>query len=120
LGYESLIEEIHLTWLSGLGGSYRFKGYFKVRKATEGSREAKIKINFKGVAFGGLYGGHNVNIELSPRAKKTTMEAINTTEERDLDTLLSEVQRMIMQGDMVVDYEKIKPESMDSLGNVTG
>jgi hypothetical protein len=113
-----VVEEIHLTSLSGIGASYRLKGYFKIRSA--GAPASKLRVSFKGIAFGGLYGGHNVNLELSPKARRAALKVLSAGDEKALEDLISEVQRKIMQGDMVVDFEKIKPDSTDLLGNVTG
>ncbi len=62
------LEEVHVQSLTGLGASYRMSGFFSLR-----SDGKLVKVNFKGVAFGGHYGGHNVSVEISPRAKQKIM-----------------------------------------------
>jgi hypothetical protein len=106
-----VIREIHLTSLSGLGSSYKLRGYFLLR--TNENDKEEHKIMFKGVAFGGLYGGHNVNVEISRISKRKIMDLLGKGKsdgEREVDELLSEVQRRILQGDMVVEFEKIKQQ----------
>ena len=76
------------------------------------------KINFKGVAFGWHYGGHNVSVELSQKARKTILASTGSTE-AEIEELISEIQRRLLNGDMVVEYDKLKPESHDSLGSIT-
>ena len=107
------LKDIHVTWLSGLGSSYRMKGFFRL------FLENKVqKINYKGVAFGGIYGGHNVSVEIS-KLKKKKLKAAGLNDQ-EIEELLTEVQKRIMQGDMVVEFEKIKPEQTDTLGNISG
>ncbi len=107
------IGEIHVTFLAGLGASYRMSGYFLLS-----SLEGKVvKVNFKGLAFGGHYGGHNVNIEVSRRARKNITIA-RSCKDSDVDEILSEVQRRMLNGEMIVEYDRIKPESPEPLGNL--
>jgi hypothetical protein len=108
------LEEVHVYSLQGLGASYRMKGYFKLAFG-----EKKMRVNFKGIAFGGHYGGHNVNVEISKAAKKRIAIA-GQLKDDELENLLSEVQRRLLNGEMIVEYEKIKPEAVDPLGNITG
>ena len=108
------LEDVHVTWLEGLSSSYRMKGYFRMKLPN-----GKLgKINFKGVAFGGHYGGHNVSVELSQKARKTILASTGSTE-AEIEELISEIQRRLLNGDMVVEYDKLKPESHDSLGSIT-
>ncbi len=111
MAFEGL-DDIHLTWLSGLGSSYRMKGYFRL-----GVNNSRLKVSFRGVAFGGLYGGHNVSVEISKLWKKKLHEV--NIDESKIEELLIEVQRRIMQGDMIVEFERIKPEGSDAHGNLT-
>ncbi len=82
-------KDIHITWLSGLGASYRLKGYFRL-STTE---DETLKIRFKGVAFGGLYGGHNVSIEISKRSKKNLRENVKL---EDSSPVLFSVKELVM------------------------
>lgn len=89
-------------------------GFFKLKS------EAKVlKINFKGVAFGGHYGGHNVSVEISARAKQKIMELKKFQNDRAIDEILTEVQRRLLNGEMVVEFQKLKQEGTDALGNMT-
>ncbi len=113
--FEDSLGEVHITALEGLGASYRMSGYFKLKL------EKLSRINFKGVAFGGHYGGHNVNISISPAAKKSLLSHSEFGgDEGKLDELLSEVQRRILNGEMTVDFDSIKKEdeNVDGLGNI--
>ncbi len=87
------------------------KGYFRLEQ------ERPLRINFKGIAFGGVYGGHNVNIEISQAAKKKL--ASSGLDSDGIEELLVEVQRRIMGDDMIVEFDKIKPEQTDALGNIS-
>jgi hypothetical protein len=97
--------EVHVTWLEGLGASYRIKGYFIVAPETNQS-----KVEFDAVAFGGNYGGHNVNVQIDDAAKKLLMQSSNLTDEQ-VEELISEVQRKMLNNEMIVEYEKLKPET---------
>ena len=89
-------------------------GFFKIQ-----SEGKLLKINFKGVAFGGHYGGHNVNIEISPRARQKIMALRRFQNDKAIDEILSEVQRRLLNGEMVVEFQKLKPEAGDALGGFT-
>ena len=109
----SQLEDVHVTSLEGLSSSYRMKGYFRVKSA-----EGKLlRVNFKGVAFGGHYGGHNVSVEVSARARKSIIDATKSSE-AEVEDLISEVQRRMLNGDMVVEYDKLKPAPQDPFGNI--
>jgi hypothetical protein len=89
------------------------KGFFKVK--IDGSQK---RVNFKGVAFGGHYGGHNVSIEVSPVALKN-LEAFLKDKDR-IEELLSEVQRRILNGEMTVEFNKLKQgPNVDPFGNIS-
>jgi hypothetical protein len=106
------LEEVHLTALEGLGSSYRMKGFFTLK---DPSRE-EIKISFEGVAFGGNYGGHNVNVNISPEDRERLIREKKCAD-AELEELLSEVQRKLLNNEMIVEYENIKPEEhSDGLG----
>src|SRR5579875_4033824 len=96
------VDEIHLQSLMGLGSSYQMKGYFILK-----SKNKSIKINFKGIAFGGHYGGHNVSIQVSAQARKNIVATGQFKDDADIDNLLSEVQRRILNGDMIVEFKNI-------------
>jgi hypothetical protein len=102
--FESKLGEVHIVSLEGLGASYRIRGYFKL-KVGNGSK----RIPFKGVAFGGHYGGHNVNVELSKRILDNLRQVQELSGKGAVDELLSEVQRRILNGEMVVEYDKLRP-----------
>jgi hypothetical protein len=106
------LKEIHILALEGLGSSYRMKGFFQVDL-----NGTKSKINFKGVAFGGHYGGHNVNIEISSVAKKNLAKFFKGNQE--IEDLLSEVQRRILNGEMIVEFDRLKEgPNVDPFGNI--
>ncbi len=44
------------------------KGYFSLK-----SDQSSLKVSFEGVAFGGNYGGHNVNVNLTEEGKESLM-----------------------------------------------
>ena len=111
------IEEVHITDLEGLGSSYRMKGYFTLK--VEG-RERPLKISFDGVAFGGNYGGHNVNVNLSEEGREILIAGTNNSNVDQIEELLSEIQRRLLNNEMVVDYDTIKPEEKEDLGTLTG
>lgn len=97
------LEQVYVTWLEGLGSSYRMKGYF-----TLNTSEGKSKIHFTGVAFGGNYGGHNVSVQVSSAARKKIIATKKCTL-ADIEELLTEVQRRLLNNEMVVEFDKIKP-----------
>jgi hypothetical protein len=106
------LEEVHITALEGLGSSYRMKGFFILKNPTRG----ELKIPFEGVAFGGNYGGHNVNVNISPEDRDALMRDQKSTA-AEMEELLSEVQRKLLNNEMIVEYENIKPEEhSDGLG----
>ncbi len=113
--YDEDLGEIHILSLEGLGASYRLTGFFEMRV-----NKKKRKINFKGVAFGGHYGGHNVNIEISPRAARSILSIKGFREEKKLEDLLSEVQRRILNGEMIVEFDRLKQgANVDPFGNIS-
>lgn len=97
------LEQVYVTSLEGLGSSYRMKGHFTLRSA-----DGSSKINFSGVAFGGNYGGHNVSVQISGAARKKIIE-IKSCSPSDVEELLTEVQRKLLNNEMVVEFDKIKP-----------
>ncbi len=107
--------EVHVNWLEGLGASYRIKGYFILNPE-------KIQSSFEldAVAFGGNYGGHNVNVQIDEPTKKRLMESNNLTDEQ-VEELISEVQRKMLNNEMIVEYDKLKPETdgQDPFANMT-
>lgn len=107
--------QVHLTWLEGLGASYRMKGYFMVKYAS--SRE--MRVEFEGVAFGGNYGGHNINVQISEEIKMELVKSKNCSES-EVEALISEVQRKMLNNEMIVEYEKLKPETSadEPFGNI--
>jgi hypothetical protein len=102
------LEEVHVTWLEGLGASYRIKGYFTLKSGSEG----KLSVEFDAVAFGGNYGGHNINVQLSEAATEDLKERRNWSRP-EIEELISEVQRRMLNNEMIVEYEKLKPETTD-------
>lgn len=98
------LEQVHVTWLEGLGSSYRMRGFFTLKTAAD-----VLKIDFTGVAFGGNYGGHNVNVQISDAARNEIMDAKECSLS-DIDDLVSEVQRRLLNNEMVVEFDKIKPD----------
>jgi hypothetical protein len=111
--FENELKEIHIQSLEGLGASYRIKGFFKLDM--NGSQS---KVNFKGVAFGGHYGGHNVNIEISSTAMKNLEKIFKSKQQ--IDDLLSEVQRRILNGEMIVEFDRLKQgPNADPFGNIS-
>jgi len=105
------LEQVYLTSLEGLGSSYRIKGYFTLRF----SSEENLKIPFEGVAFGGNYGGHNVNIIISDEEKRELMKRENDSDECHIEALLTEVQRRLLNNEMIVEYDSLKPEESGDL-----
>jgi hypothetical protein len=111
--FENELEEIHIQSLEGLGSSYRMKGFFRLN--VKGSLK---RVNFKGVAFGGHYGGHNVSVEISQTAMKS-LEGVFKNKER-IEDLLSEVQRRILNGEMTVEFDRLKQgPNVDPFGNIS-
>lgn len=105
---------MHVTWLEGLGASYRIKGYFVL-----GSENTQPEFEFEAVAFGGNYGGHNVNVQISEATKRRLMES-NSLNDEQVEDLITEVQRKMLGNEMIVEYEKLKPaaDSQDQFGNM--
>ncbi len=97
-----------MTWLEGLGASYRIKGFFALR--SDSGIESRIE--FEAVAFGGNYGGHNVNVKVVDSVTDELLRTRNCTES-DIDELISEVQRKLLNNEMIVEYDKLKPEAPD-------
>lgn len=113
--FEAELGEIHILSLEGLGASYRMKGYFKLR-----INGAFKRVNFKGVAFGGHYGGHNVSVELSPQTTRTLQSTGHFKAKEQIDDLLAEVQRRILNGEMQVEFDKLKQgPQVDPFGNIS-
>jgi hypothetical protein len=115
---DSDIGEIHIQTLEGLGASYRMTGNFVYKGGPD-----EIKVDFSGVAFGGHYGGHNVSIEISDAFKEHLMSLPGLDSQDNLDALLAEVQRRILNGQMIVDFDTIKNEeeqqNVDPFGNIS-
>ncbi|MHB1869156.1 MAG: hypothetical protein ACYCPP_09465 [Nitrososphaerales archaeon] len=107
--------EVHVTWLEGLGASYRIQGFFVVKL----SEAEDLKVEFNAVAFGGNYGGHNVNVKISEPMIAELMKTKKCSAEQ-VEELLSEVQRRMLNNEMIVEYDKLKPATDDSdpLGNI--
>lgn len=106
------LEEVHVTWLEGLGSSYRMKGFFTLKNSSAG----ELKINFEGVAFGGNFGGHNVNVNL-PEDDRSLLLKEKNSPESEIEDLLSEIQRRLLNNEMIIEYDSIKPEEpSDGLG----
>ena len=104
------LDQVCLTSLEGLGASYRMKGYFTLRSEAG----ALLNISFEGVAFGGNYGGHNVNVNLTDEEKAVIKRQLATTGDEEFDELLSEVQRRLLNNEMNIEYDGIKPRTDDS------
>jgi hypothetical protein len=105
------LEQVYLTSLEGLGSSYRMKGYFTLRS----NSEENLKISFEGVAFGGNYGGHNVSVSISEEEKGVLRKRENDPGEAQIEELLTEVQRRLLNNEMIVEYDSIKPEEPGDL-----
>ena len=112
MSFPDKIEEVRVTSLKGLGASYRLAGTVKIRSNSDDA----IQIRYSGVAFGGHYGGHNVNIQISPAARKKIISSLNCTDQ-DVENILAEVQRRLLNGEMKVEYDKLKAEDSNALGN---
>ncbi len=104
-----------MTWLEGLGAAYRIQGFFIVSllDATE------MKVEFNAFAFGGNYGGHNVNVQISEEMRNELIKTKSCTAE-EVEELISEVQRRMLNNEMIVEYDKLKPESdsQDPFGSI--
>jgi hypothetical protein len=105
------LEQVYLTSLEGLGSSYRMKGYFTLKS----NSERNTKIFFEGVAFGGNYGGHNVSVSITEEEKQALLKTENNTSEVQIEDLLTEVQRRLLNNEMIVEYGSIKPEEPGDL-----
>jgi transcription initiation factor IIF auxiliary subunit len=107
--------EVHVIWLEGLGASYRIKGYFVFLA----DNQEEHKIEFDAVAFGGNYGGHNINVQISEASRNELMRTNSSTSE-EVEELISEVQRKMLNNEMIVEFDKLKPENdgKDPLGNL--
>lgn len=101
--YDSI--EVHVTWLEGVGASYRIKGFFLVNP-----EESNSRVEFDAVAFGGNYGGHNVNVQITD-AEKSKLKESNSLTDEQVEDLISEVQRKMLNNEMIVEYDKLKPET---------
>jgi hypothetical protein len=112
MSFPDKIEEVSVTSLKGLGASYRIAGTVKIKSTPEDV----IKINYSGVAFGGHYGGHNVNVEISSAARKKIIASLSCSDQ-DVENILAEVQRRLLNGEMKVEYGKLKPEDVNAFGN---
>jgi hypothetical protein len=102
------LEQVYLTSLEGLGSSYRMKGYFTLNSASQST----MKVAFEGVAFGGNYGGHNVNVNLAEEEKQLLAKMASETQ---IEELLTEIQRRLLNNEMIVEYGSIKPEEPGDL-----
>ena len=87
------------------------KGYFTMQTK---SGEA-VKVPFEGVAFGGNYGGHNVNVNISDEERSLLSRDVEDSNAEQIEDLLSEIQRRLLNNEMIVDYDKIKPEEHENL-----
>jgi hypothetical protein len=105
------LEQVYITSLEGLGSSYRMKGYFTMKL----NHAEPMKILFDGVAFGGNYGGHNVNVSISEDEKQLLLKEGNDASEEQLEELLTEIQRRLLNNEMIVEYDSIKPEKEENL-----
>jgi hypothetical protein len=102
------LEQVYLTSLEGLGSSYRMRGYFILKSASRGT----TKVAFEGVAFGGNYGGHNVNVSLAEEEKRTLAAVASETQ---IEEILTEIQRRLLNNEMIVEYGSIKLEEPGDL-----
>jgi hypothetical protein len=107
--------EVHVTWLEGLGAAYRIQGFFVVTSVDK----TEMKVEFGAFAFGGNYGGHNVNVQISEESRNELMKAKSCTND-EVEELISEVQRRMLNNEMIVEYDKLKPESdsKDPFGSI--
>jgi hypothetical protein len=92
--------EVHLDDLKGLGTAYKIAGYAKMEQHI---------LRFTGIVFGGHYGGHNVSVRFTKAAKRilTNKMGLNKHGITDFE---AEVQRRILEGKMIVHYERLSPD----------
>ena len=107
------LEQVYITSLEGLGSSYRMKGYFTMKL----NHAEPLKILFDGVAFGGNYGGHNVSVSISEDEKQLLLKKDNNVSDEQLEELLTEIQRRLLNNEMIVVYDSIKPERQEGFDN---
>lgn len=112
MALEDLVDDVHLTSLEGLGSAYRMKGYFILKL----DKQPPLKINFDGVAFGGNYGGHNVSLNVSEEDKQMILRLVTGSNGTEVEDLITEVQRRLLNNEMVVDYDALRPESQEASG----
>ena len=105
------LQQVYVNWLQGLGSSYRMKGYFVLQRP----KGQSLKIAFEGVAFGGNYGGHNVSVNISEEDVHLIKSRDNPSEQQ-IEDLITEVQRRLLNNEMIVEYDSIKPEEHDTDG----
>ena len=86
------------------------KGYFSLKS------NSSQRISFEGVAFGGNYGGHNVNVNLTEEGKESLVK--DNPSESEIEDLLSEVQRRLLNNEMIVEYDSIKPEEREDVSGL--
>ena len=107
------LEQVYITSLEGLGSSYRMKGYFTMKL----NHAEPLKILFDGVAFGGNYGGHNVSVSISEDEKQLLLKKDNNVSDEQLEELLTEIQRRLLNNEMIVEYDSITPERQEGFDN---
>ena len=84
------------------------RGFFIIKLRSADDKKS-LRVEFSGVAFGGNYGGHNVNIEIGEDARDQLIsEGAYASDE--IEAILAEVQRMMLNNEMIIDYDSIKPE----------
>ena len=109
------LDQVYITSLEGLGSSYRMKGYFTLNLDSH----PESRIPFEGVAFGGNYGGHNVNVSLTEADKQELMKKAKNATEGQIEELLTEIQRRLLNNEMIVEYDSLKPETPeDGMGGI--
>lgn len=113
---DELLDDVHVTSLEGLGSSYRMKGYFVLKL----NDRTPLKINFEGVAFGGNFGGHNVSVNITDEDRQIIANTIDEVNEAQIEDLISEIQRRLLNNEMIVDYDAIKPENQDGTDSLGG
>ena len=62
------LEEVHVTCAGGARFLVQDEGFFTLKNSNIGD----LKIPFEGVAFGGNFGGHNVNVNLPEDDRETS------------------------------------------------